>query len=72
MNISLLAANALPIICIVCATVLALRSREGWGWMVTLAFITAAVPKAADKMPAWVPPTSTLDHAAGKAENGTP
>ncbi|SFT11966.1 hypothetical protein [Methylobacterium sp. yr668] len=61
MDLSLLVANALPIICIVCATVLALRTREGWGWMVLLAFITAAVPKAPDKASTSVPHVVTPD-----------
>lgn len=57
MDMSLLVANALPIICIVCATVLALRTREGWGWIVLLAYITAAVPKSADRAPTSAPHT---------------
>ena len=32
--------NALPIVCIICATVLALNNISGWGWLVFVAVIS--------------------------------
>lgn len=61
MDLTLLVANALPIICVLCATVLAVRQREGWGWLLVIAILTSSVPKAIDKFPTAAPrePQST-------------
>ena len=47
----MLAANVLPIVCVICGTILALKSKEGWGWMIFIAIFTSSVPRAIDKIP---------------------
>lgn len=58
MNIlALMAANTLPIVCIICATILLLKgNKEGWGWLVFLAFTSAVGGTSILKVlfPAWV------------------
>lgn len=58
MDLTLLVANALPILCVLCATVLAFRQREGWGWLLFIAVLTSSVPKAMDKIPTAAPSES--------------
>lgn len=55
MDLTFLAVNALPIICVLCATVLAFRQQEGWGWLLFIAVLTSSVPKAMDKIPTAAP-----------------
>lgn len=71
-TVPVLAANALPIVCILCATVLAFRSREGWGWMVLLAFITASVPKVSDKLPASMAQLGSQSEPQAEKPKATP
>ena len=32
--------NALPIVCVICATLLAIKGIDGWGWLVFVAVIS--------------------------------
>jgi len=41
-------ANTLPIICVISASVLMWYNKDGWGWLVFIAIITACVPRTKD------------------------
>lgn len=36
----ILLANLFPIVCVICGTILAIREKEGWGWLFVMAALS--------------------------------